>query len=120
MSDNDNVAARTPELPVSLQQVAGRLLEEARAGSSGHAALTLTPAKGGPLKQTLVALCDGGHLDPAHWNGPASLQVILGDAMVSGTDAEMPAGTWTMIPEGGEVSAPGDLVALVTVSLPQS
>lgn len=117
MSTNENVAARTPDLPVSLRDLGESVLEEARAGDSGHAALTLTPTKGGPFKQTLVAVRDGGTLSPERWNGPASLEVISGEAAVSHLERTLTAGEWTTLPDdGAEISARRDLVALLTVA----
>ena len=116
MSDNANVAARTPDLPVSLDEMASTLITEARSGDSGHAALTLTPAEGGAFMQTLVAVCAGNSLDPQRWNGPASLQVILGQASVSGVDGTLTANSWTTIPEqGADITAHDDFVGLLTV-----
>lgn len=117
MSENPNVTARTPELPVSLADLGSSILEEARAADSGHAAVTLTPAEGGQLKQTLVAVEAGNALDPTHWNGPGSVQVIVGRASVSGLDRAVSAGGWTTVPtQGGEITAEQDLVALLTVA----
>lgn len=113
---NENVADRTPELPVQLPQLASDLLDEARNANNGHAALTLTPARGGPLKQTLVAVSAGGTLDPEHWNGPTSLQIISGRATIDGGDQPVTAGGWTIIGEGDGIDADEDLVALLTVS----
>jgi hypothetical protein len=117
MSENENVADRTPEVPASLDELASSLLDEARAGDSGHAAVTLTPASGGAFKQTLVAVCEGRSLDPDRWNGPASLQVLVGAASVDGIDGTLRPGMWTVVPDAGaEISAQDDVVALLTVA----
>lgn len=117
MSDNANVDARTPDLPASLDEMASTLIDEARSGGSGHAAVTLTPAQGGAFMQTLVAVCAGNSLDPQRWNGPASLQVIVGEASVSGVDGTLAASSWTTIPEqGAEITAHDDFVGLLTVA----
>lgn len=113
---NENVAARTPSLPADLPQLGTELMAEARGSDSGHAALTLTPAEGGELKQTLVAVRSGGALDPEHWNGPASLQVLDGKAAVSTVDDPLGPGGWTVIDGGASIQATDDLVALLTVS----
>jgi hypothetical protein len=114
VSVNENVAARTPQPPVALEEVGRSVLEEAR-GGSGHAALTLTPMVGGPFKQTLVAVCDGRTLSPREWNGPASLQVLAGEAAVA--DRTLTAGQWAPVPaDGTEIAARGDLLALLTVA----
>ena len=120
MATNDNVDRRTPDLPVALGDVASSLLEEARSGNSGHAAVTLTPAEGGSFMQTLVAVCEGRSLDPGHWNGPASLQVIIGEASISGTSETLTAGAWTTVPgDDADIAAKSDLVGLLTV-VPQA
>lgn len=113
---NENVSDRTPDVPVQLPEVAADLLQEARGAEHGHAALTLTPTRGGPLKQTLVAVCAGGSLDPMHWNGPTSLQTITGRAHIDGHDAAVEPGAWTVISDGDGISADSDLVVLLTVS----
>lgn len=118
MSDNPNVEQRTPEPPVVLAEVATQLLEEARSSDAGHAALTLTPAEGGALKQTLVAATAGGRIAPEHWNGPASLLVLTGEATIDGDGSSTSVGEGCWVPMlHGEVGiqASEDVVALLTV-----
>lgn len=112
---NENVEERTPSLPADLSQLGTQLMAEAREADNGHAALTLTPAEGGSLKQTLVAVRSGGALDPEHWNGPASLQVLEGKAAISNVDDPLGVGGWTVIDDDASIQATDDLVALLTV-----
>lgn len=113
---NENVEERTPSLPANLPQLGTQLMREAREADSGHAAVTLTPAEGGELKQTLVAVRSGGSLDPEHWNGPTSIQVLDGKAAVSNVDDPLGPGSWTVIDDNASVQATDDLVALLTVA----
>lgn len=115
MSANENVQDRTPDLPVTLSDVARQLLDEARSSDSGNAALTLTPTTSGSVKQTVVAVTAGGAIGPDHWNGPATVQVLQGRARMGGDG--LGTGEWTVV--GGDstdVSAEDDLVVLLTVA----
>lgn len=115
MSANENVAARTPDLPASLEDLAREVLEEARSSDSGNAALTLTPSPSGGIKQTVIGVRAGSSVGPDHWNGPATVQVLTGRARVGGT--EVGAGEWTVVEgEGTDVAADDDLAVLLTVA----
>jgi hypothetical protein len=118
MSGNDNVAARTPEAPVALEEVGASLLREARASDQGRSSLTLTPQEGASLKQNLVALEQGRALEPAHWNGPATVQVLSGGVSLSSAGGPLGAGMWATVSEDDDIRAHTDTVLLLTVSVP--
>lgn len=119
MSESDTVAARTPEEPVVLTDLAHMLLSEASSSGSGTAAISLTPAEHKTFTQTVVAVVDGHELDAQHWNGPASVQVVTGAATVSasdGGDTELGSGQWATLRAGsGSIRADEDTVLLLTV-----
>ncbi len=121
MSENPNVAARTPEVPARLEELGARLLDEARSHSNGRSALTLTPSEGGPLKQTLLAIQAGSGLQDHPAPGPSSILVLSGSATMSsggGGDVRLEAGCWAPVPmESHRVDADEDLVALLTVTI---
>lgn len=113
---NENVEERTPSLPANLPRLGTELMEEARQADSGRAAVTLTPAEGGVLKHTLVAVRSGETVGPDHWNGPASLQVLEGSATVSTIDDPLGPGDWTVVHGTTSIQATEDFVALLIVS----
>jgi hypothetical protein len=115
----DLVDARTPEDPVILTDLATSLLDEASSSASGTAAVSLTPSDAKAFTQTVVAVTSGSQLDAAHWNGPASVQVLTWAATVAadGTDTELGTGGWTRLSAAaGAVRADEDLVVLLTVA----
>ena len=117
MSANENVNARTPTPPVDLADIGAKLMSEARE-RSGRSAVTLTPSDGGPLKQTLVALCAGSELTEHPSPGPAAIHVLQGSGTLTwhGEELRVTAGTWAPIPlEKHGLSADEDLLALLTV-----
>jgi quercetin dioxygenase-like cupin family protein len=119
MSDNPNVAERTPETPARLDELGARLLDEARSRSNGRSALTLTPSEGGPLKQTLLAIQAGSELQDHPAPGPSSILVLSGSGTLTSADGEvaLEAGCWAPVPtEPHRVHADEDLVALLTVT----
>lgn len=117
MSDNPNVDERTPATPVALADIGQQLLDEAGGNANGRSALTLTPAQGGPLKQTLLAIKAGQELTEHPAPGPATIQVLEGTAIVTGAaELRIGAGQWAPIPEALHgVRAEDDVVALLTV-----
>lgn len=117
MSDNENVIERTPTPPVDLTEIGQQMLDEARE-SSGRSAVTLTPSDGGPLKQTLLALCAGTELAEHPSPGPATIHVIAGTGTLrwGGETLQVTAGQWAPIPlDKHGLTADEDLVALLTV-----
>ncbi|MTV27549.1 hypothetical protein FTX61_19330 [Nitriliruptoraceae bacterium ZYF776] len=116
----DTVEARTPDRPVVLSDVASSLLAETTSSGTGNAAVTLTPgADAGGFRQTLVAMTEGSGLDPDHWNGPASVQVVVGAARVTdgGEGSTIGEGQWTQLTSAGAtVRAEQDTVVLLTVA----
>ncbi|MEX1178218.1 MAG: hypothetical protein WEB09_07125 [Nitriliruptor sp.] len=120
MSGADIVEDRTPEDPVVLTDLANSLLSEAESSGSGTSALSLTPTDAKAFTQTVVAVTRGNQLGAEHWNGPASVQVIVGSATVSdaqGADTELSSGQWADLTAGaGGVRADEDLVVLLTVA----
>jgi quercetin dioxygenase-like cupin family protein len=120
MSDNPNVAERTPEMPARLEELGSRLLDEARSQSNGRSAITLTPSDGGPLKQTLIAVQAGSELQEHPAPGPSSIFVLSGSGTLTSGDGEvaLESGCWAPVPtEPHRVRANDDLVALLTVTL---
>jgi hypothetical protein len=117
MSENPNVDQRTPSAPIDLAEVGRGLLEEAAANDNGRSALTLTPAEGGTLKQTLLAIKAGQALSDHPAPGPATLQMLQGSATITGeTEGRVEAGQWCPIPTSMHgVQADEDVVALLTV-----
>jgi quercetin dioxygenase-like cupin family protein len=108
----------TPTEPVDLPALGGDLLTEAAGLAAGRTARTLTPGAGSPLKQTVMALRAGAHLQEHVTPGPASLLVLDGEvALLVGSDRqELEKGTWLSIPrEAHELEAVTDAVALITV-----
>lgn len=104
--------------PVSLLEVARELLDEARRGDAGRAARTLTPGAGRPLKQTLLALTAGATLQEHVAPGPATIQMLMGEARLisEGKTTPLLAGEWAIIPDAAHsLEATADLAALLTV-----
>ncbi|MEX0657539.1 MAG: hypothetical protein WD080_00230 [Egibacteraceae bacterium] len=106
---------------VNLTTAAAELLEEARAANAGRAGRTLTPGAGGPLKQTLLALLAGQHLQDHASPGAATLQVLQGAVrLTTSDDVELGAGDHAPIPsEKHGLEARDDAVVLLTVAQPQ-
>jgi quercetin dioxygenase-like cupin family protein len=119
VSDNPNVADRTPAGPQRLLDLGDQVLDEARVHSNGRSALTLTPGEGGPLKQTLLGIKAGEELSEHPAPGPASIQILVGVAtlVVGGDEQRLEAGMWAPIPTALHgLRAEEDLVALLTVA----
>jgi quercetin dioxygenase-like cupin family protein len=124
--DNETHAERRdptqPEGAFDLLDAARELLDQAAGLASRRAARTLTPGAGTPLKQTLLALCEGQGLDEHQAPGPATLHVLVGDMTLRTDDRELALGPnqWAAIPADlHELRATTDAVALLTVSMPQ-
>jgi hypothetical protein len=118
-SGDEAVEARTPEPPVVLTDLATSLLEEATSSGSGTSATSLTPGTAKTLTQTLVAVTGGAELDPGHWNGPGSVHVVTGSAVVTDASGTTVVGTGQWAPLGDDTSAvraDEDVVVLLTVA----
>lgn len=117
----DRRQPETPDGPLELASAGDDLLAEAAGMGSGRASRTLTPGAHAPLKQTLVALCAGTGLSEHAANGPATIHVLRGHAMINtGHDSmEVAAGEWAVIPEERHDLQTGeDTVVLITVAPP--
>ena len=109
-----------PDMPLDLDAAAEELLREAGGMSSGRAARTLTPGAHAQLKQTLVALRAGVALSEHETNGPATIQLLRGEATITAGGepvVRLAGGDWAIIPEERhDLQASQDTVALITVS----
>ncbi len=109
--------SRIPGSPLQLDEAIRRLTGEARDATDGRAAMALTPGLGGgSATQTLVCIAQGASLGSSSWNGPASLLVLRGTAMIGGDDTPLSAGTWLWL-EGpaADIRAKVDVAGLLTV-----
>jgi quercetin dioxygenase-like cupin family protein len=107
------------EAPLDLQVAADELLAEAGQLNAGRSARTLTPGPGAPLKQTLLALTAGQHLQDHLAPGPTTLLGIRGEAVLTHDDAAMTLteGVWAACPVGPHsLDAVTDAVVLLTVT----
>jgi quercetin dioxygenase-like cupin family protein len=121
MSDThaDRRSPSAPDGPLDLDAAGDRLLDEARAMSSGRAARTLTPGAHGPLKQTLVALTAGVELHEHVANGTATIHLLRGTATMNFQEGavDLHGGQWAPIPAARhDLRASDDTVALITVA----
>jgi quercetin dioxygenase-like cupin family protein len=117
----DRREPQQPDTPLDLGAAADELIEQARGLSAGRSARTLTPGAGALLKQTLVALVEGGELDEHGTPGPATIQVLRGRATLRFGDeqTELSEGSWAPIPAAPhDLQANSDVVALLTVTQP--
>ncbi len=126
MTDPVHAERRDPSPPPGAFDLAaaGRdLLEQAGGLAAGRAARTLTPGIGTWLKQTLIALEEGRHLDEHTAPGPATLQVLTGQVTLRADDRTLPVpeGGWAMLPtQAHDLYADRAAVVLITVALPRS
>jgi quercetin dioxygenase-like cupin family protein len=114
----DRRRPESPDQPLDLAEAGEALLREAKAMSSGRAAKTLTPGKHAQLKQTMIALRQDVTLGEHDTNGPATIYLLRGRAVVHAGDAstEITAGGWAVVPEERhDLQALEDTVALITV-----
>jgi quercetin dioxygenase-like cupin family protein len=124
MTDDIHAERREPEQPsgaFDLTEAARELLGRAGDLAAGRAARTLTPGAGAPLKQTLLAITAGGQLDEHPSPGPATIQVVLGDAVLrAGTEElELHERQWAVLPDAPhDLRAVTDLAVLLTVVNP--
>jgi quercetin dioxygenase-like cupin family protein len=104
---------------VDLQSAAEDLLASLERETSGRAATTLSPGAHAPLKQTLLALAAGHHLQDHRAPGHATIQVLIGRVRITvGSDeVALQAGQWTPIPDATHgLAADEDSVTLLTVA----
>lgn len=124
MTDDIHSERRQPEQPTGafdLLEAARELVAEAGDLAAGRAARTLTPGAGAQLKQTLLAITAGETLAEHRAPGPATIQVLLGRAVLRTGDTEVELGQhhWAAIPEEPhDLRATSDTVVLLTVALP--
>lgn len=122
MGDAIHADRREPEEPegvLDLTLTGDELLEIARGLDAGRASRTLTPGAHAPLKQTIVAILEGGRLDPHTTNGKATMHVLHGRVVVTAAGAELAldAGQWAVVPDGQhDLRAESDTVVLMTVA----
>lgn len=110
---------RGSDEPLDLADAAARLLDEARGLASGRSARTLTPGAGAPLKQSLLALTAGTHLNDHTAPGPTTLVGIAGTAVLTTSTGRyvLTEGVWTGCPRGPHgLEAVSDAVVLITVA----
>lgn len=104
---------------VDLHAAAAELLTSLADRPSGRAARTLSPGAHAPLKQTLLALGAGHHLQDHRAPGSATIEVLVGAVRLTVGDDEtvLVAGRWAPIPdEVHGLAADEDSVALLTVA----
>lgn len=105
--------------PLDLQAAADELLAEAGRLNAGRSARTLTPGPGAPLKQTLLALMAGQHLQDHLAPGPTTLLGIRGEAVLTHAEVAvtLTEGVWAACPAGPHaLEAVTDTVVLLTVT----
>lgn len=103
---------------VSVQEIAGELLDQARDGRSGRAARTVYGGHEHELRQTVIALRAEHELAEHESPGEATLQVLIGRVRLSaGSDAwELAAGDLVAIPPRRHaLAALQDAAVLLTV-----
>lgn len=110
---------RSQDTPIDLTETARGLLAEAHAASAGRAGVTLVSGDGSPLSQTMLALTQGTSLQEHTAPGPATILIVLGDAILhaDGVDTPLAAGEWATIPRTEHsLEAVHDVAALLTVA----
>lgn len=107
-----------PGQTVDLATLAGDLVAEAHTASSRRAARTLVAV--GKLRTTLIALAAGTELAEHENPGAATVQVLVGSAVLTadGQDIHVGAGSLAQIPDARHgLRADQDTVVLLTVAL---
>jgi quercetin dioxygenase-like cupin family protein len=103
----------------SLSQLCEETLANARASSSGRAAVTVFGGQEHDMRQTLIALRAGALLHEHEAPSEATLHVLVGDVRVrAGSDQwQGSAGDYLIIPaERHELEATSDAAVLLTVA----
>lgn len=122
MSTEVHAPRRAPtdaEGPLDLYAQGDALLEEANQLRAGRSARTLTPGRGAPLKQTLLALTAGQRLQEHQAPGPTTLFGIRGTAVLRADQLSvtMNDGVWVSCPIGPHsLEAVSDTVVMITVT----
>lgn len=104
---------------VPLTSLADRHLDTARTASSGRSAVTVLGGHDRTLRQTLIALRAGAHLDEHENPGEATVHVLRGRVrLTAGTaSAEAGAGDLLAVPDARHsLTATDDSVILLTVA----
>jgi quercetin dioxygenase-like cupin family protein len=105
--------------PTSLTTLVTRHLDAARTTSSGRSALTVYGGHGRTLRQTLIALRAGEHLDEHENPGEATLHVLHGQVRLATADTacEGTTGDLLVIPDARHsLTAVDDAAVLLTVA----
>ncbi len=108
-----------PDGALDLAATVDDLLAQARTLDAGRSARTLTPGAGARLKQTVLVLVQGAHLQDHRAPGPATIQVLRGSVVLGTADSslELSAGDWAVIrDETHDVQATSDAGLLLTVT----
>jgi quercetin dioxygenase-like cupin family protein len=103
----------------SLTHLAEELLADARAAASGRSARTIVGGHDRTLRQTLIALAAGHHLDEHENPGEATLHVLHGQVrMATATDAhDAVTGDLLVVPDARHsLEALADSAVLLTVA----
>ncbi len=103
---------------VKLEDLAGRLLDQARGHDSHRAAQTIH--SGSSMRATVIALADGAELAEHESPPAATLQVISGRVRLhwAGAESQLSEGQITDIPpERHALTAMTDAAVLLTVAL---
>lgn len=102
----------------SFDDLAGDLLERARAVHSGRAARTVFGGTGHLLRQTAIALLAGQDLSEHHNPGEATLHVLHGRVRLTSPSGSIGAGAGDFVaipPERHGLAALEDAVVLLSV-----
>jgi quercetin dioxygenase-like cupin family protein len=105
----------------NLTELADHLIEEARSGPSGRAAVTLHGGRGHALRQTVIALTEGAELAEHESPGEATLHVLSGRVRLTSGSGEWEGWSGELVvipPERHALAASVESVVLLTVVTP--